>query len=479
MSATIPDSNFKFCSTALPNQRRIQLESAWHAVKRGETTVHRAAKQFSIPKSTLWPWCQKNSLSEIYKAGQPVCYAKNNYDQALDAIINRKMAPFEAASRFDVSITELNQRLRSKRKVTSGADGTTIVNNSPGEYILSDGYVFGAKRSIETHYVQAPLDEDKDEPFDENKPQYKTPSLQAFTHRQTYHFMNRAEHERIEYWFNRIKVCVKLCEFGIHEDIMIIDKFLAGLDGSTLYRYIQQPYLTLADCLGLLLFDNSFDGDQLFDIAKVEPFDETTVQSQDVVGHGEGALDMLELAASDMSDIFDEEPMPEDMDVVGHGEGALDMIEIAASDMSDIFDEDSITHPPPSPSLKMKIILPKLAQKSAKKSTIQKPRQIQKSKLNYKSCPVCDKRATPENIQRHIYKRHFPHKSAFTCYLCKKWFNVFTRLKSHMRQTHCSWNKRTIIGYTMDRRKYVCIKCGERYASKASFGVHYRRFVCD
>lgn len=283
-------------STLLTADKRDALQRAWHAVKSGEINMYKAAKQFNVNKTTLFKWCKKDNLTGQFKVGRPTFYSEDKYNQAIDKIRNKKMSIPEAAAHFDVSRTMLGRRLR-KLKATGGDNGTIIAKSDPDEDTSTVDDGSDTEQSEETHNIH----ESHDGNVVENRAQYKVPSPQAFIHRRAYHFANREEDESIKQWFDRIQACVKLCEFDIYEDILVIDKFLAGLDDSVLQRYRHKPSLTMDDFMELLWSDHSFSDDPLFEIVKVESVDVSTDESTESM---QEALNVPEIVPVSVSDIL-------------------------------------------------------------------------------------------------------------------------------------------------------------------------------
>lgn len=59
---------------------------------------------------------------------------------------------------------------------------------------------------------------------------FNCPSVNAFQYRKTFHSCQRTHSESTNKWFHRIQYLITACEYGIFKEMMLIDKFLSGLN---------------------------------------------------------------------------------------------------------------------------------------------------------------------------------------------------------------------------------------------------------
>lgn len=61
-------------STKLSEQQKQNLKNAWIAVKEGSMSMYKAAKEYNVPKSTLWHWSQRPDIDEIVPTVGRPCF---------------------------------------------------------------------------------------------------------------------------------------------------------------------------------------------------------------------------------------------------------------------------------------------------------------------------------------------------------------------------------------------------------------------
>lgn len=59
---------------------------------------------------------------------------------------------------------------------------------------------------------------------------FHRPSVDAFQSRKVFHSYQRIQIESPGEWLHRIRSSISTCEYGIFNEIMLIDKFLSGLN---------------------------------------------------------------------------------------------------------------------------------------------------------------------------------------------------------------------------------------------------------
>lgn len=70
-------------TTKLSAEKTQKYVAAYTAVKNGELSVHSAAKQWGLCKTTLRNWCQKSDLDERPKVGR-LCFIGNLIEDKLE-----------------------------------------------------------------------------------------------------------------------------------------------------------------------------------------------------------------------------------------------------------------------------------------------------------------------------------------------------------------------------------------------------------
>lgn len=75
---------------------------------------------------------------------------------------------------------------------------------------------------------------------------YRPPSIEALMRRRVFHSSSKELTESTIEWFERIVQTVDGCEFGNLADIMLIDKFLSGID-EAIYQQIVTEFCIDSD----------------------------------------------------------------------------------------------------------------------------------------------------------------------------------------------------------------------------------------
>lgn len=68
---------------------------------------------------------------------------------------------------------------------------------------------------------------------------FKIPSISTFQSRKVFHTYQRGAAEGAGEWLHRIKYSILPCEYGMFNDIMLIDKFLSGLSMDEFEKFAQ------------------------------------------------------------------------------------------------------------------------------------------------------------------------------------------------------------------------------------------------
>lgn len=86
---------------------------------------------------------------------------------------------------------------------------------------------------------------------------YSTPTELAFQSRKIFYTSTKTANETVEEWFHRIQQIVNDCDFGELSDVMLIDKFISGLGGDLLNRFMQASTFTVDEIYSIATANDS------------------------------------------------------------------------------------------------------------------------------------------------------------------------------------------------------------------------------
>lgn len=103
---------------------------------------------------------------------------------------------------------------------------------------------------------------------------YKPPTELALRNRKSFHACQKKHSESIEEWFSRIKKCIDVCEFGAHNEFMLIDKFISGLNETIFERLAQADNLTSEQTLSIATKSQNIFANTIFLETEYEPLND-------------------------------------------------------------------------------------------------------------------------------------------------------------------------------------------------------------
>lgn len=80
---------------------------------------------------------------------------------------------------------------------------------------------------------------------------YDTPNESAFHSRKRFHSSIKDPNESVEEWFHRIQKSVNRCDFGALTNVLLIDKFISGLDIHLFGKLTKTTTLTVEQTLSI------------------------------------------------------------------------------------------------------------------------------------------------------------------------------------------------------------------------------------
>lgn len=84
---------------------------------------------------------------------------------------------------------------------------------------------------------------------------YDTPNESAFHHRKKFYSSVKDVNESVEEWFHRIQESVNGCDFGALINVLLIDKFVSGLDAHLFGKLTKDATLTVEKTLAIVTND--------------------------------------------------------------------------------------------------------------------------------------------------------------------------------------------------------------------------------
>lgn len=98
--------------------------------------------------------------------------------------------------------------------------------------------------------------------------QYDIPNESAFHHRKKFYSSIKDINESVEEWFYRIQKYINGCDFGALKDVLLIDKFISGVD-THLFGQLKTTTLTVEQTLAIATSDDESNYNS-FEVVKTE-----------------------------------------------------------------------------------------------------------------------------------------------------------------------------------------------------------------